>query len=79
MAKLSPTPPVCCRRYVDLIMIRTFDEQTLLHEMAEYASVPVINGLTDRTHPCQIMADMLTLRRASRIDQRQKGCLVRRR
>ncbi|MEC8042091.1 MAG: ornithine carbamoyltransferase, partial [Pseudomonadota bacterium] len=46
-------------RYVDLIMIRTFEEQTLL-EMAEYASVPVINGLTDRTHPCQIMADVLT-------------------
>ncbi|GHH01700.1 ornithine carbamoyltransferase [Pseudodonghicola xiamenensis] len=46
-------------RYVDLIMIRTFDE-TVLTEMAEYASVPVINGLTDRTHPCQIMADILT-------------------
>ncbi len=46
-------------RYVDLIMIRTFEEQTLL-EMAEYASVPVINGLTDRTHPCQIMADIMT-------------------
>ena len=46
-------------RYVDLIMIRTFDE-SVLHEMAEYASVPVINGLTDRTHPCQIMADVLT-------------------
>ncbi|MHC0053702.1 ornithine carbamoyltransferase [Actibacterium sp. D379-3] len=46
-------------RYVDLIMIRTFEEQTLL-EMAEYATVPVINGLTNRTHPCQIMADILT-------------------
>ncbi|MDF1802972.1 ornithine carbamoyltransferase [Thalassovita sp.] len=46
-------------RYVDLIMIRTFEEQTL-QEMAEYASVPVINGLTNRTHPCQIMADILT-------------------
>ncbi|WP_417807289.1 ornithine carbamoyltransferase [Thioclava sp.] len=46
-------------RYVDLIMIRTFEEETLL-EMAEYASVPVINGLTDRTHPCQIMADVMT-------------------
>lgn len=46
-------------RYVDMIMIRTFDE-SVLHEMAEYASVPVINGLTDRTHPCQIMADVLT-------------------
>jgi ornithine carbamoyltransferase len=46
-------------RYVDLIMIRTFEEQTLL-DMAEHASVPVINGLTNRTHPCQIMADILT-------------------
>ncbi len=46
-------------RYVDLIMIRTFEEQTL-HEMAEYASVPVINGLTNRSHPCQIMADIMT-------------------
>jgi ornithine carbamoyltransferase len=46
-------------RYVDLIMIRTFEEATLL-EMAEHATVPVINGLTNRTHPCQIMADVLT-------------------
>ncbi|KFE36624.1 ornithine carbamoyltransferase [Thioclava atlantica] len=46
-------------RYVDMIMIRTFEEETLL-EMAEHASVPVINGLTDRTHPCQIMADVMT-------------------
>lgn len=46
-------------RYVDMIMIRTFDE-TILTEMAEYSDVPVINGLTDRTHPCQIMADVLT-------------------
>ncbi|KAA8606687.1 ornithine carbamoyltransferase [Salipiger aestuarii] len=46
-------------RFVDMIMIRTFDE-SVLEEMAEYATVPVINGLTDRTHPCQIMADILT-------------------
>jgi len=46
-------------RYVDLIMIRTFEEATLL-EMAEHATVPVINGLTNRSHPCQIMADLLT-------------------
>ena len=46
-------------RYVDMIMIRTFEEQTLL-EMAEHATVPVINGLTNRTHPCQIMADIQT-------------------
>ncbi|MEX5727532.1 ornithine carbamoyltransferase [Rhodovulum iodosum] len=46
-------------RYVDLIMIRTFEEATL-KEIAEYATVPVINGLTNRSHPCQIMADILT-------------------
>jgi ornithine carbamoyltransferase len=46
-------------RYVDAIMIRTFEEATLL-EMAEHASVPVVNGLTNRSHPCQIMADVMT-------------------
>lgn len=46
-------------RYVDMIMIRTFEESTLL-ELAEHATVPVINGLTNRTHPCQIMADVMT-------------------
>lgn len=47
-------------RYVDAIMVRT-DDHTKLIEMAEHASVPVINGLTDRAHPCQIMADLLTI------------------
>ncbi len=46
-------------RYVDAIMIRTTAESKLL-ELAEHASVPVINGLTDRTHPCQLMADVMT-------------------
>ncbi len=46
-------------RYVDLIMLRTYEEDVLL-EMADHASVPVINGLTNRTHPCQIMADIQT-------------------
>jgi ornithine carbamoyltransferase len=46
-------------RYVDAIMMRTHGPQKLL-EMAAYASVPVINGLTDRSHPCQIMADVMT-------------------
>ncbi|KPQ05512.1 MAG: ornithine carbamoyltransferase [Rhodobacteraceae bacterium HLUCCA12] len=46
-------------RYVDLIMIRTYEE-SVLQELADSASVPVINGLTNRTHPCQIMADILT-------------------
>ncbi|MES2986984.1 MAG: ornithine carbamoyltransferase [Pseudomonadota bacterium] len=46
--------------YVDAIMIRTDDHQKVV-DMAEYASVPVINGLTDASHPCQIMADLLTI------------------
>ena len=46
--------------YCDAIMLRT-DSHAKLDEMAAFASVPVINGLTDRSHPCQIMADLLTL------------------
>lgn len=46
-------------RYVDAIMIRT-DSHAKLNELAEQGSVPVINGLTDRSHPCQIMADIMT-------------------
>ncbi|KRC81434.1 ornithine carbamoyltransferase [Sphingomonas sp. Root241] len=46
--------------YVDAIMIRT-DDHAKVVEMAKYASVPVINGLTDASHPCQIMADLLTI------------------
>ena len=46
--------------YCDAIMVRTDDHAKLL-EMADYASVPVINGLTDQSHPCQIVADLLTL------------------
>jgi len=46
-------------RYVDIIMLRTTHEDKLL-EMAHYATVPVINGLTDKTHPCQLMADIMT-------------------
>lgn len=47
-------------RYVDAIMIRT-DDHTKIEELAKYASVPVINGLTDLSHPCQIVADLLTI------------------
>ncbi|WP_277980372.1 ornithine carbamoyltransferase [Sphingomonas phyllosphaerae] len=46
--------------YVDAIMIRT-DDHAKLEEMAAHAGVPVINGLTDASHPCQIMADLLTI------------------
>ncbi|MPT49298.1 MAG: ornithine carbamoyltransferase [Sphingobium sp.] len=48
-------------RMCDAIMIRTSDHEKI-EEMAHYATVPVINGLTDLSHPCQIMADMLTVR-----------------
>lgn len=47
-------------RMVDAIMVRT-DDHAKIEEMARYASVPVINGLTDRSHPCQIVADLLTI------------------
>jgi len=47
-------------RYVDGIMIRTFAQQDV-EELARYATVPVINGLTDQHHPCQILADVLTI------------------
>ena len=46
-------------RYVDAIMIRTLDPDQLL-ELARHATVPVINGLTRRSHPCQVMADVMT-------------------
>lgn len=47
-------------RMCDVIMLRT-DDHAKIEEMAHYASVPVINGLTDRSHPCQIVADLLTI------------------
>jgi len=48
-------------RYVDGIMIRTFAHSEV-EELAKYATVPVINGLTDLLHPCQVLADLLTIR-----------------
>jgi len=48
-------------RYVDGIMLRTFAHQDI-EELAKYADVPVINGLTDLLHPCQVLADLLTVR-----------------
>src|SRR6202140_3431353 len=46
-------------RYIDVIMMRTLDAEALT-ELARYATVPVINGLTRRSHPCQVMADVMT-------------------
>jgi ornithine carbamoyltransferase len=48
-------------RYADAIMIRTYSQQTV-EELARWASIPVINGLSDLYHPCQILADLLTVR-----------------
>jgi ornithine carbamoyltransferase len=48
-------------RYLDAIMIRTF-EQADVEELAEHAGVPVVNGLTDAAHPCQALADLMTIR-----------------
>ena len=48
-------------RYVDGIMVRTF-AQDIVEELARYASIPVINGLTDKHHPCQVLADLFTVR-----------------
>jgi ornithine carbamoyltransferase len=56
--KMSDTAKVLSR-YVDAIMMRTGDVRRI-REMAEHATVPVINGLTDVSHPCQLMADVLT-------------------
>src|SRR5213082_3938104 len=50
-------------RYVDGIMIRTFDHAEV-EQLASHATVPVINGLTDLSHPCQVLADLFTVREA---------------
>jgi ornithine carbamoyltransferase len=47
-------------RYVDGIMIRTFDHQDVI-DLARYGTIPIINGLTDLLHPCQVMADVMTI------------------
>ncbi len=57
-------------RYVDMIVLRTYSEGNLL-ELAEHATVPVINALTDRSHPCQVMGDILTF-------EEHRGSVLRR-
>ena len=54
-------------RYVDFIMARLFDHADVV-ELAEFATVPVINGLTDAAHPCQTLADLLTIREQGGLD-----------
>jgi len=48
-------------RYLDGIMIRTFAQKEV-EDLAEYGSIPIINGLTDLSHPCQVLADLMTIR-----------------
>ena len=48
-------------RYLDGIMIRTFDQQEV-EDMAKFGTIPIINGLTDYAHPCQVLADLMTIR-----------------
>lgn len=48
-------------RYLDMIMIRTYEQQEV-EDLVKYGSVPVINGLTDYAHPCQVLADLMTIR-----------------
>lgn len=62
-------------RYVDVIMIRTF-LQSDVETLAEYSSIPVINGLTDDYHPCQIVADLMTIREYKQSLEGLKICYI---
>ncbi len=62
-------------RFVDGIMIRTFD-QAEVEALAEYGSIPIINGLTDYAHPCQVLADLLTIREHKGKLQGLKLCFI---
>lgn len=65
-------------RYVDGIMIRTFGQE-IVEELAEFSSVPVINALTDYAHPCQVLADLLTIKEHKGSFEGCKMCYIRRR
>ena len=62
-------------RYLDGIMIRTF-EQKEVEDLAEYGSIPIINGLTDFCHPCQILADLMTIREGKSSFDGLKVCFI---
>ena len=66
-------------RYVDAIMIRTLDHARWSPSSPRHATVPVINGLTQHSHPCQIMADVMTFEEHRGPDRRQDRRLARRR
>lgn len=61
--------------YLDGIMIRTF-EQAEVESLAEYGSIPIINGLTDYCHPCQVLADLMTFREFKGNFQGKKMCYI---
>ena len=62
-------------RYLDGIMIRTFAQQEV-EDLARFGSIPVINGLTDYCHPCQVLADLLTIREHKKVLAGNKLCFV---
>ena len=62
-------------RYCDCIMIRTFDQDEV-EELARYSTVPVINGLTDFAHPCQVLADIMTIREHKGELEGLKACFI---
>ena len=62
-------------RYLDGIMIRTY-EQKEVEDLARYGSVPVINGLTDFCHPCQVLADLMTIRERYGVLDGLKLCYI---
>lgn len=62
-------------RYLDGIMIRTF-EQREVEQLAEYSSIPIINGLTDYAHPCQVLADLMTVREYKGGFEGRKLCYI---
>ncbi|MBO5024304.1 MAG: ornithine carbamoyltransferase [Clostridia bacterium] len=62
-------------RYLDGIMIRTFDQEEV-ENLAKYGSIPVINGLTDYCHPCQVLADLMTIREHKGSVKGKKLCFI---
>ncbi len=62
-------------RYLDGIMIRTF-EQKEVEDLAKHGSIPIINGLTDYCHPCQVLADLMTIREHKGACQGNKLCYI---
>ncbi len=62
-------------RYIDGIMIRTF-EQKEVEDLAEFGNIPIINGLTDFSHPCQVLADLMTIREFKGRFEGLKMCFI---